>query len=189
VSVVFDTSVTSELPGSTASGISDSSSVSDMSLESTETAESLIFDASGTFVFDESDTSDDSVTSNVFVELDTSVASEYTESTATGTTPGSDDFDMSRELTETAETLIFDDSETSVFDESVTSDDSGLFEFVRLNISNDFAEPKIFTAPDTSDRSVSTEHDECITYDDSAVFNTFDVSNVYDISDISDKCE
>jgi hypothetical protein len=96
---------------------------------------------------------------------------------------------MSPELTETAESRIFDDSETSVFDESATSDDSGLFEFARLDISNDFAEPKIFTAPDTFDRSVSTERDECITYDDSAVFSTFDVSNVYDISDISGRCE
>jgi hypothetical protein len=67
-----DTSDRSALLESTELGTFDSSAVFNMSPASTETAKSFISDDSETFVSDESSISDDSDTSNVFVETDTS---------------------------------------------------------------------------------------------------------------------
>jgi len=136
VSVETDTSNRSESPESTESDMCDSLNDFDMSLESTETAESLIFDDLETSDSAEFDTSDDFDTSSVYDELGTYETSELPVSIESSISDSSNDFDMSPESTETAESRIFADLRTSVFDESDTSDD--------LRISREFAEPDTY---------------------------------------------
>jgi hypothetical protein len=109
VSVETDTSDRSESPESTESDMCDSFKDFDMSLESTETAESLIFDDLETSDSAEFDTFDDFDTSSVYDELVTYETSELPVSIESSISDSSNDFDMSPESTETAESRIFDD--------------------------------------------------------------------------------